>query len=191
MTTRLTRITAPAEPLLSDRDAREQCRVTDVGEDYLLAAYVEAVTEYLDAKSGVLGEALVSQTWRLSMDAAPGGSVVLPLGPVQSVVQIKYFNAAGVETLFPAINYRLADTVVELVPGAAWPTVEARQIALWIDFVAGYGAPSAVPATVRQLARFMVADLYQNRESGVDQSLRMSDAFKWMFAAARSDRGLF
>lgn len=186
----LTRITAPIEPLLSPMDLRDQTRVTDTGEDALLATYIAAATEYLDAESGVLGEALVTQGWRVEMDSPPVGNLALPLGPVQSITTVKYIDASGVEQTFSAANYRLAGNVLELVEGASWPETEARTVAFWVDYLAGYGGASAVPESVRQTARLMAADLYENR-TATSETRGQTEAFKWLFAASRSARGLF
>lgn len=191
MTGTLSRITAPAEPLLDVQDVRRHCRISELDEDAVLQDYIAAATDYLDGDKGILGEALVTQTWRLTMDAAPSGDVVLPLGPVQSISEIRYVDTSGASQLFSSANYRLVGSVVELVGSAAWPAVDDREAAFWIDFVAGYGAASAVKATIRQTARLLVADLYQNREATGDQSLAPSEAFLHMLAASRTARGIF
>lgn len=187
----LTRIAAPARDLLTLEEARQQCRVTDTSEDSLIADYITTVTDYLDARDGVLGEALVTQTWRWSLPYAPAGSIEIPLGPVQSIVAIGYVDRAGATQVFPSGNYRLAGSVIELVGNASWPSVDTRQIAFWVDFVAGYGEPSAVPETVRQLARGYVGELYNAREVTGDKPAEISPVFRMLFAAARSERGLF
>jgi len=133
----LTRIAAPSAALLSISDAKDHCRITDIVEDYLIEGYIAAATAYLDAQSGILGEALVSQTWRVSCDQSPSGALILPLGPVLSVVEIKYVDAAGAVQTFAPANYRLAGNIIELVDGASWPDVGARKVAFWVDYLAG------------------------------------------------------
>lgn len=186
----LTRITAPAEPLLTVQDVYDQTRITDAADYGILERYIATATGYLDAKDGVLGVALVTQSWRLTLDAAPTGSVVLPLGPVQSVTVVKYVDGAGVEQTYSAANYRLAGDVLELVSGASWPATDARTAAFWVDYVAGYGGAAAVPATIKHAALMMVADLYDNRTT-TGEAMAQTEAFKMLFAASRSERGLF
>lgn len=183
----LTRTVAPATGVISLAEARNHLRITGLDEDALIAGYVASASAYLDARDGILGEALVTQTWRLAMDEP--AEVTLPIGPVQSIAAIKYLDAAGVEQTFSSSSYRLVDRRVELVSGAAWPTVADQSDAFWIDFVAGYGAAAAVPATVRQAALMLVGEMYQTREMGAE--LAPSEAFKMMLAASRSERGLF
>lgn len=183
----LTRIVAPATGVVSLSEALGHLRLTGDDENALIAGYVAAASAYLDARDGILGEALVTQTWRLVMDDP--AEVTIPLGPVQSIVAIKYLDAAGAEqTVSPAI-YRLSGADVELVEGAAWPEVADRSRAFWIDFVAGYGPATAVPATARHAALMMIGELYEGRAMGAEAAT--SDAFKMLISASRSERGLF
>jgi uncharacterized phiE125 gp8 family phage protein len=184
---RLFRTVAPATGVITLPDARAHLRVTESAEDTVIQGFIDAASAYLDARDGVLGEALVTQTWRLAMDTPD--EVTLPLGPVQSITAIQFIDAAGVTQTYSAANYRLVGQNVELVTGAVWPTVADRQEAFWIDFVAGYGAASQVPATVRTAALMMIGEMYDARAMGAEQPA--SDAFKMLLAASRSERGLF
>jgi len=187
---RLYRTVAPTEGIISLPEARDHLRVTDSAEDAVIQGMIDAATAYLDARDGVLGEALVTQTWRLAMDLPD--EVELPLGPVQSIVAIQYIDAAGATQTYSSANYRLVGKRVELVAGAVWPAVDDRSEAFWIDFVAGYGTPAQVPATVRQAALMMVGDLYDGRASSITGTIvAESPAFKMLLAASRSERGLF
>lgn len=183
----LTRITSPATGVIDLQEAREHLRVTSNEEDALIAEYVATASAYLDARDGILGEALVTQTWRYALDYPQ--EVTLPLGPVQSITAIRYLDETGAEQTYSAANYRLVDGRVELVDGAVWPLVASRGDAFWIDFVAGYGAASSVPLPARHAALMMVGELYQAREMGAEQPT--SDAFKMLLTASRSARGLF
>lgn len=184
----LKRIVAPASDLVTLAQARDYLRITSVDEDAALQGYIATASAQLDARDGVLGEALVTQTWRLSMDAP--AEVTLPIEPVQSIAAIRYLDADGVEQTFGAANYRLSGADVELVDGASWPTVADRSNAFWIDFVCGYGAAADVPATVRHTALLMIADFYENRAAS-GEAAGHSETFKMLFSASRSARGLF
>lgn len=183
----LTRITAPATGVITLQEARDHLRVTSNEEDELISGYVATASAYLDARDGILGEALVTQTWRYALDYPQ--EVTLPLGPVQSITAVRYIDDAGAEQTYSAANYRLVDGRIELVAGAEWPIVADQTDAFWIDFVAGYGAAAAVPATARHAALMMVAELYQTREMRAE--MPPSEAFKMLLAASRSERGLF
>ena len=187
----LTRITAPATGLITLAEAKVHLRVDDATEDTYITALVAAASAYLDARDGVLGEALVSQTWRYSLPMAPLGDIALPLGPVMSVTVVKYIDAAGAEQTYSAANYRLADGVVELVDGASWPAVAERRVAFWVDFVAGYGSAADVPETIRQLCRLLVGDMFEVRAAATTESFETTPAARMLLQAARSHRGLF
>jgi uncharacterized phiE125 gp8 family phage protein len=184
---RLFRTVAPATGVITLPDARAHLRVTESAEDSVIQGFIDAASAYLDARDGVLGEALVTQTWRLAMDLP--AEVTLPLGPAQSIAAIQFIDAAGVTQTYSAANYRLVGQNVELVTGALWPVVADRQEAFWIDFVAGYGTASQVPATVRQAALMMVGELYDGRAMTAEQAI--GEPFKYLLAASRSERGLF
>ena len=183
----LKRIVAPASGVVSLSDAQEHLRVTGDDEIALISGYVATASAYLDARDGVLGDALVTQTWRLTIDSP--SEVTIPLGPVQSIVAIKYLDQSGAEQTVSPTLYRLSGADVELVEGEEWPEVADRSRAFWIDFVAGYGPATAVPATVRQAALLMIGEMYESRAMGAESPT--SDAFKMLLAASRSDRGLF
>ncbi len=184
---RLTRIIAPTTGVVSLEEAMNHLRISGETETALVNEYVLAASAYLDARDGVLGEALVTQTWRLYLDTP--AEVTIPLGPVQSIAVVKYLDGAGAEQTFGSANYRLSGAEFVLVSGASWPTVANREEAFWIDFVAGYGTASAVPATIRQAALLLIGELYDGRAMGAE--MQTSDAFKMLLAASRSERGLF
>jgi uncharacterized phiE125 gp8 family phage protein len=185
---RLYRTVAPAEGVISLPEARDHLRVSESTEDAVIQGMIDTATAYLDARDGILGEALVTQTWRLAMDLPD--EVELPLGPVQSIAAIQYFDAAGETQTYSSANYRLVGKKVELVDGAVWPVVANRSEAFWIDFVAGYGTSGQVPATVRRTALMMVNELYDRRSMSEEQAA-IGEPFKYLLAASRSERGLF
>lgn len=191
----LVRLVAPATPLITLDEAKRQLRVTGTDEDTLITSYIATATSYLDAGTGVLGEALVTQTWRYTLSHAPLSTLLpIPLNPVQSIVQIRYVDVAGVTQTYSALNYRLAgapgNSMVELLDGASWPDVDERTDAFWVEFVAGYGLASAVPETIRQTALLMIAELYTARQASNTGDMKRSLAMSMLMAASRSHRGM-
>jgi uncharacterized phiE125 gp8 family phage protein len=92
---------------------------------------------------------------------------------VQYVTSIGYYDPDGAEQTFGASNYRLFtsgdDAWVELVSGSAWPVLQVRSGALWVDYVAGYGnSKTSVPGPIKQAALLMLGHLYENREAVAD-----------------------
>ena len=63
MTLAPVRTVAPVADLVSLAEAKAQCRVDDSDSDVLMTALIKAATDHLDGYSGVLGRALITQTW--------------------------------------------------------------------------------------------------------------------------------
>lgn len=170
-----TLVTGPAAPLLTTDEAKEQ--VVAVGfsdDDSLIDRYVAAASGYLDAEHGILGRALVTQTWRVTFSGTPASRTLsLPFPRLQSVSSVTYYDLDGVEQTFGASNYRVISPdhggFIELVDGASWPAVASRSDAMSVEFVAGYGdAGSDVPAPIRQAAALLAGLWYKEREAATD-----------------------
>jgi uncharacterized phiE125 gp8 family phage protein len=168
------RTVAPAETPISLAEAKAHLGVTDSSRDAMITALIQAATDCLDGWSGILGRALVTQTWRVDMRSWPGCRFLrLPLTPVQSV-SVAYSDTANVDQVFASGNYSLhSDGVgpfVLLGDSVSWPSVYSRADAIRVTFVAGYGAAAAVPAPIKQALLLMVGSLYS--AIGRDPSIR-------------------
>jgi uncharacterized phiE125 gp8 family phage protein len=166
---RLTRVSAPASAAVSLAEARAHLRVGHSEEDNYIERLVSAATARIDGPDGI-GFCMMPQTWALSADKFES-RVVLPLRPIVSVLSIGYLDADGVAQTVPAETYRLAKSggagIVEVVKGAAWPSVGAYAFPVTITFVAGTGAPPALQHAIL----LMVADLYENRDGQTERPL--------------------
>lgn len=164
------RTVAPAETLLSVADAKTHLRVEGSDEDGYVTGLVAAAEAYLDGFSGVLGRALVTQTWRRSFDQWPDGDVLrLPLGPLQSVSSITYYDTAGSSQTWASSNYHaVSDAIgpcIVLDDAASWPNLDDRPDAVTVTWVCGYGAASAIPAPIVHAAKLMIGHWHANRET--------------------------
>jgi uncharacterized phiE125 gp8 family phage protein len=159
---RLDRKTAPALPVVAIRDVREHLRVDDVIEDYLIAGYVAAATEYLDGWTGILGRALMPQVWTLTLDAFPAGSICIPFGPLTSVVSITYKDGSGVATVMPSGDYEVSAGNVrsEIRAPLGWPVTGDYLDPVTVEFNAGTGCPEPIRIAIMM----MVAGLYDGRQ---------------------------
>lgn len=187
-----TLVTAPATPLFTTAEAKAQLRVTSSAEDDLIDEYVAAATAYFDARDGVTGQALITQTWKLTLasDEWENG-LRLPIEPVQSISGFEYY-IDGVLTTFAAENYRLTDGRVYLVDGDSLPSTDTREDAVQITYLAGYGDTSAdVPQTAREAVALFFSGLYDQRTAEHEGTSQMTIAFQSLLAASRSARGLF
>lgn len=163
----LTRVSPPqALPIHLD-ELKDAARIDHTEHDAQLTAYLAEATDKLDGYSGLLGRALVEQTWRLKLPCWPQ-RVRLPLLPVLSVARVGYFDSLGVGKTFAEWRLVEADgwSWVEPETDSSWPTTAARSDAIEIDFVAGYGAPGDVPPTLRGAIQLYAARRYDGEPVG-------------------------
>jgi len=173
-------ITAPAVEPVDLTLAKAHCRVTNSAEDTLLTHYIEAARLTVDGRAGVLGRALITQTWELVLDCFPSEFIRLPLPPLQSVTSIKYLDPDGVEQTLDSARY-LVDNASQpggvVVDADGWPATDDTANAVRIRFVAGYGATAAsVPAPIRSAILLTVGDLYENRQGQQKDALNGNPA---------------
>lgn len=163
----LTLAVAPTAPVITVPDAKDQSRVLHSAEDDLLDGYIDAATAYLDGRDGVLGRALMPQTWDYALPCFPIERYLpLPLAPVQSITSIQYRDSAGTLQTFGAANYQLSADKnwwprAHLAYGASWPGTRDEPDAVIVKAVYGY---TLVPAALKQAVVLLVAHMYQNRE---------------------------
>lgn len=180
-------VTPPAVPLISIDDAKEHLGVEDIDDDNVkIAALIDVVTAALDGYSGLLGRALVTQTWRQDyVDFEDRLS--LPLGPVASITSVKYRDTSDVEQTWAAANYRLlTDSLgayVARLPNISWPAVGTRDAPLSITYVAGYGAAAAVPAPIKHAA-LIDLERHYNVLNDVERR-QLDDAYNRLIAPYR------
>ena len=164
------RTVAPAEPLLNVADAKAHLRVEHSADDDLIEALVAAVETHLDGFAGILGRALVTQTWERSFDGFPcGDRISLPIGLMQDVSTVMYYDRNGNHLVFGAANYHSATDMrgpcVMLAADAQWPDTAERPDAVTVTWDCGYGDAADVPGAIVQAAKMMVGHLYHNREA--------------------------
>ncbi len=147
----------------------------------------------------------MSQTWTLWLDGFPSvgdksgapadGAYELPVdhfdrvkrfigiprSPLQSVTHLKTYDTADAAATFAASNY-FVDTASEpgrlaLNSSAVWPAASLRPVnGIEIEFLAGYGAASAVPDSLKQGMLLWIKLLYSDKA--------------WLFETDRSVPGL-
>jgi uncharacterized phiE125 gp8 family phage protein len=93
--------------------------------------------------TAIFGQALITQTWKVNLCGWPCDGIRLPLGPVQSVTTVKYYNSANSQATLSTANYALYTDA--LGPYIGWlhgysvPSLYPRADAIEVTFVAGYG----------------------------------------------------
>jgi uncharacterized phiE125 gp8 family phage protein len=169
----LTRVAAPAVAPVTITEAREHLRVIDEGEDSLITGQIEAATQYLDGRTGILGRALVTQVWDLKLQRFPGAhdAIRLPFPPLQAIVSVKYFDSDDVEQTLAETDYDVQPgefaPVLRRADDIAWPwDCSPKPWPITIRFRAGYGDVAAqVPRPLRQAMLLMIGHWYENRSA--------------------------
>jgi uncharacterized phiE125 gp8 family phage protein len=164
----LRRITDAATEPVTTAEAKAHMRITVATEDALIDALIKSVRQ---ACENELGRALITQTWKKSLDQFPD-AIELPYPPIIGVTSVYYLApVTGVTTLLSAASYTV-DAASEpgwLVPayGYDWPTPQDVINAVEITYTAGYGAAAAVPESIKAWIKCHVGNLYENRETTI------------------------
>lgn len=175
------RVSAPAAMPVSLDEAKAHLRVIErdgngdalpFEDDALLEAYIAAAVDHLDGWTGVLGRALVKQSWR--QDYSGFGCLRLPLGPVASITKIENFDGDNVvQTVDPSVYVMRTDargSYVDVVPGQSWPGHYSRPDAVSVTYVAGVD-DADVPPAIKAAILLFAAHLYANREAVAETAM--------------------
>lgn len=174
-------ITPAAQEPVSILEARQHLRVDFDDDDALISVLISAARQ---AAETLTGRQFITARWKLVLDSFPGPSlmgvpagvpftlpghaILLPKGPVQSVVAINYLDMAGVLQTMPVANYTqdLSCEPARITPvfGQIWPIPLPQIGAVSVTFDAGYGAPEQVPEGIKSWIKLRVGSLYAHRE---------------------------
>jgi len=157
---------APAVEPVTVSEAKAHLRVDGTAEDTLIGSLILTSRLHIEA---ALGLALMTQSWRLTLDAWPNGrELELPLRPLQSLASVKVLSADGTAEAVPSSAY-VVD--VDGMPprivrnNGSWPQLERAVNGIEIEFTAGFGDGAAdVPAPIRQALLMLVAHWYERRD---------------------------
>src|SRR5262245_51855772 len=171
----LVRLVAPATTPLSLDEVKAHLRVDGTDQDAVIRHYIEAATSYADGEWGYLGRALVTQTWRLTIDTFPCAEIKIPLPPLQSITSVSYFDSAGsFQTLVEDTDYFVDDQSEPgwITPMTSWPTTLDAINSVQIEFVAGYAGTSSppsltenIPAAIKQGMLLAITDWMEHRQN--------------------------
>lgn len=140
-------ITPPATLAVTLDQAKANMRIDGSDMDALVMMWIAGVTATVEHE---LGRALVTQGWRVTLDAFPA-AIRLAMPPLMSVESVKFFDVAGALQILDPLDY-VVDAINEPgyimpAPGKAWPATAVRVNAVMVDYTCGYTAGS-MPANV-------------------------------------------
>lgn len=160
-------VTAPTFPAVTATELETHARAAGQPSDQL-AGHVKAATEWVER---VTGRKLVTQTWKLFLDAWPcGDRICIPFGNLQSVTHVKYTDVTGAQSTF-STDYWEASTsrepgVLALSYGCSWPSSTLRVLdPIEIQFTCGWTTAEAVPADLRAAILMLATHFYENRSA--------------------------
>jgi uncharacterized phiE125 gp8 family phage protein len=189
-TLKLKRLTEPQELPLSLAEAKAFLRIDEdlTAADALVMALLRSAVSHMERWTG---RALVTQTWRLTLDRWPEQSSILsqdwegwrqgadlvtrrdfieiPKPPLQSITTFQVFDttdaAAAVATTVYFVDTESEPGRVGSRFGQTWPSTTLRpHNGIQITFVAGYGDTwNEVPDAFLQATRLLLAHSYENR----------------------------
>ena len=176
-------VTPPSYPFLTAAGLAAHLRIDSSFENSVVAALSASVSTHLDGRDGLLGRAILTQTWRLSLDRFPrengpfanrkSRAIVLPLPPLQAVSSVTYLDESNVQQTLQPGTYVVLGTgghdAARVVPahGTEWPCTLDFPGAVTVTFRAGYGDIDDVPSPIMLAAKMTAATWFQNRESVV------------------------
>ena len=161
-------LAGPAQEPVSLADMKAHLRVVDEAEDGLIEALIVAARVHVES---LTSRALLSQTWRLVLDAWPESRAIrLPVSPMISLTEIRCYDGDGGEHQIATEQFLPDGQAVParlICPGAvAGAPVLRGRMGIEIDYLAGFGSePEAVPADLLQSLKTLVAYWYENRDS--------------------------
>lgn len=186
-------VTAPAIEPITIRELKQALRIDSDSEDEYLGSLVQECTKELEDATDI---AMISQTWRLTLDRWPtqgkepwwdgvrdghinilhgpqnGVDVRLPRYPLASITSCTVYDEDGTSSAVTVGSTFDVDTAsmpgrLTLQRGATWPVALRANNAIEVVYVAGYGSePENVPAPLRRAIRQMAAYAYEHRGDG-------------------------
>ncbi|MEP3049678.1 MAG: head-tail connector protein [Roseibium sp.] len=161
------RLTEPAAEPVAVAEMRDHLRLCGTEEDTVVESFLKAARSHIEQATR---RALITQSWRLYLDAWPIGRLVrFPVSPVISIDQVTVYDFDGAPSILTSDDWRLDRSTqherLKIKLGAGLPT--SQMMAAEVDFTAGYGAASTnVPEEFRQAIRLLAAHWFEHREAG-------------------------
>ena len=161
-------ITAPTSEPVTLAEQKLHSRVDISDDDTYISALITAARQYAE---GYQHRALLTQTWRLTLDYFPS-VIMVPMPPLRSVTSIQYLDSVGTLQTLSSSAYVVgtdgAPGLIYPVFGTQFPVAQAQLQSVKVTFQAGYDTvPQATKAAI-----MMIADhLYRNRAAVTEGSL--------------------
>lgn len=164
-------VTPPTDTAVSIEDFKDAIRVTRTDLDRHIASLLWTAQQHFDGYFGVIGQALMTQTWEMTIIGFPS-KIHIPLGPNVTVESISYVDTAGAAQVVPGGSYLVRQKTrcaeIRTRATAYWPAVDADEPDVTIRFTCGYGGALDVPAPIKTAINMLAGHLYLNSEATSD-----------------------
>lgn len=184
-------VTPAASDPVTLAEAKTHCRVDFTTDDTYITGLITAATNWVENRTGrqlvtatlrqswdntglqfrpddvALGRVLTSQWMQRGDGSYRRSEVWLAREPVSAVSWVKYYDADDVQQTVSSSDYwtDFDSTPPRITPKTVWPTIHwLRPNAFQVQFIAGYGSASSVPALLKHAIKVMVAHWYEIRE---------------------------
>lgn len=167
---------------IAERDADDN--VMPHEDDDLIEDEIQSAVDHYEGWTGILGIVLSEQTWRQSFDGF-SGCLKLPLGPVSSITEARYRNAAGQMSTIAESEYALdvsasGEASIRFRNAYQRPSDLYESAALQVDYLAGWpvvDGKSTVPADIKTAIKIRVQLAYdESARAGAENLSRVEDA---------------
>lgn len=163
----LVKVTAPTLRPIGLQEFKDFAKVDLSYDDATLEAMLDAAIAHLDGDKGVLGRAILSQTWDYYLDEMPCEKFKVPLPPLQSVTFFKYTDLNGTVQTLAADQYRVSTNsqpgTIEPAYDVTWPDARCVSDSIQVRFVAGWTTPALIPADLRLAIMQFAAWWYEQK----------------------------
>jgi uncharacterized phiE125 gp8 family phage protein len=182
----LFQVQAPMTDVVDLTTAKNALRIDTSADDARVMDLVRAATHLLEGaggSDGILGRALMPQTWRLEMPDWPGDYEILelPMPPLIAVTSVIYLDTNGAEQTLASTVYRTRITAGRgqfmLADDQTWPTaMNDYPDAIRITFDCGYqdaASPSSnpIPECIRQAILVLAQSMYDRPGEDIPEAV--------------------
>lgn len=156
------RVKPPSGLPVSLDELKKAANVDFPDDDLLLETYLKAAVEYLDGWNGILGRAILKQTYELTISELCGRLIDIPFSPISDVA-ITYPRDGNVCTV-STDDYRIVATVngTEIYLNQT----ELLLVPLTVTFTTGFGDDAKdVPNAIKVAILLLACHWYEHREA--------------------------
>jgi len=165
---RMTRIVAPTAYPVSLVEVKSHCNIYHSDWDANLDRLIAAITQRLDGYEGILGRALMPQTWRMSCDCLNDNEIDIPLPPLISIDSLQYIDSTDVLTTITDAEYQIINndkwsSKLRPVYGTVWPVAKDQPDSVYLTFTAGYPV-GEFPEAIKHAMLMIISHWNEQRE---------------------------